>query len=69
MEGFLNAKSVIRALQKSTSPVTRAKIISTLEGFTNEDLSGFAVLHGKQSHLGSRFVNLTMIHAAGSLAR
>ena len=65
----MNAKPVIRALQKSTSPVTGAKIISTLEGFTNEDLSGFAVPYCKQSRLGSRFLNLTMIRVAGSLAR
>ena len=65
----MNAKPVIRALQKSTSPVTLAKIIIAFEGFTNEDLSGFAVPYCKQSRPGSRFVNLTMIRAAGSLAR
>ena len=40
MEGFLNAKLVIRALQKISGPVTRAKLISTLESFNNEDLGG-----------------------------
>jgi branched-chain amino acid transport system substrate-binding protein len=69
MEGFLNAKLVARALQKSQSPITRAKIISTLESFTNEDLGGFALTYSKQSNLGSRFVNLTMIRADGSFAR
>ena len=69
MEGFLNAKLVVRALQKTSAPVTRAKIISTLESFTNEDLGGFAITYSKQSNLGSRFVNLTMIRANGSFAR
>ncbi|MFC5522015.1 ABC transporter substrate-binding protein [Polaromonas jejuensis] len=69
MEGFLNAKLVARALQKISGPVTRAKIISTLESFTSEDLGGFALTYSKQSNLGSRFVNLTMIRADGSFAR
>ncbi|WP_427913292.1 ABC transporter substrate-binding protein [Ramlibacter sp. MMS24-I3-19] len=69
MEGFLNAKLVTIALQRAPAPVTRAKLISTLESFNNEDLGGFAITYGKQSNLGSRFVNLTMIRADGSFAR
>ena len=69
MEGFLNAKLVVRALQKMSAPVTRAKVISTLESFTNEDLGGFALTYSKQSNLGSRFVNLTMIRADGTFVR
>jgi ABC-type branched-subunit amino acid transport system substrate-binding protein len=69
MEGYLNAKLAARALQKTTGPITRAKLISTLESFTNEDLGGFALTYSKQSNLGSHFVNLTMIRADGSFAR
>jgi ABC-type branched-subunit amino acid transport system substrate-binding protein len=69
MEGFLNAKLVIRALQKTPAPITRAKLIATLESMNNEDLGGFALTYGKQSNLGSRFVNLTMIRADGTFAR
>lgn len=69
MEGFLNAKLVARALTKVQGPVTRAKVISALEGSNNEDLGGFAVTYGKQSNLGSRFVALTMIRKDGTFAR
>ncbi len=69
MEGFLNAKLVVRALQKTPGALTRAKLISTLESFTNEDLGGFSLTYSKHSNLGSRFVNLTMIRADGSFAR
>ena len=69
MEGFLNAKLVVRAMQKVAGPVTRARIISTLESFTSEDLGGFSLSYSKQSNLGSRFVALTMIRADGSFAR
>jgi branched-chain amino acid transport system substrate-binding protein len=70
MEGFLNAKLVVRALQKISGPVTRAKVISTLESFNNEDLGGgFAISYGKRNNLGSRFVNLTMIRPDGTFVR
>jgi len=69
MEGFLNAKLVVRALQKISGTSTRAKVISTLESFSNEDMGGFALSYSKQSNLGSRFVTLTMIRADGSFAR
>jgi ABC-type branched-subunit amino acid transport system substrate-binding protein len=69
MEGFLNAKLVTLALQKTPPPLTRAKLISTLENFTNEDLGGFSISYGKQNNLGSRFVALTMIRKDGSFAR
>lgn len=69
MEGFLNAKLVVRTLQKAAAPLTRAKVISTLESFTSEDLGGFALTYSKQSNLGSRFVALTMIRADGTFAR
>jgi branched-chain amino acid transport system substrate-binding protein len=69
MEGFLNAKLITRALVKTAAPLTRAKLIATLEGFRNEDLGGFLVTYGKQSNLGSHFVALTMIRKDGSFAR
>lgn len=69
MEGFLNAKLVANALQKTPAPITRAKIIGTMESFTNEDLGGFSLSYSKQSNLGSRFVALSMIRADGSFSR
>lgn len=69
MEGFLNAKLVARAIQKTSGPVTRAKIIAALESMSNEDLGGFMIRYSKQSNLGSHYVNLTMIRADGTFAR
>ena len=69
MEGYLNAKIMALALARTPAPVTRAKLISALESFNNEDLGGFAITYGKQSNLGSRYVALTMIRSDGSFAR
>jgi ABC-type branched-subunit amino acid transport system substrate-binding protein len=69
MEGFLNAKLVVLALQKTPPPLTRAKLIATLKNFSNEDLGGFSITYGPHSNLGSHFVALTMIRKDGSFAR
>jgi branched-chain amino acid transport system substrate-binding protein len=69
LEGFLNAKVAVRALQKTTGPITRANVISALESFSSEDLGGFFVRYSKQSNLGSRYVALTMLRADGTFAR
>lgn len=69
MEGYLTAKAVVRAMQKTTGPITRAKIISALESFDKEDLGGYALSYNKTSNLGSHFVNLTMIRPDGSFVR
>ena len=69
MEGFLTAKAAVRAMQKTTGPVIRAKIIGALESFSNEDLGGYALSYSKTSNLGSRFVNLTMIRPDGTFVR
>jgi ABC-type branched-subunit amino acid transport system substrate-binding protein len=69
MEGFLNAKLVAAALLKTQAPLTRARLIATLKGLSNEDLGGFAISYGKQNNLGSRFVALTMVRKDGTFAR
>jgi branched-chain amino acid transport system substrate-binding protein len=69
MEGFINAKLVANALAKTPAPLTRAKLIATLKGLSNEDLGGFAICYGKQNNLGSRFVALTMVRKDGTFAR
>jgi branched-chain amino acid transport system substrate-binding protein len=69
MEGYLTAKAAVRAMQKTSGPITRAKIISALEAFNNEDLGGYALSYSKASNLGSRFVNLTMIRSDGTFVR
>jgi branched-chain amino acid transport system substrate-binding protein len=69
MEGFLTAKAAVRAMQKTSGPITRAKIISALEAFNNEDLGGYPLSYSKSSNLGSRFVNLTMIRSDGTFVK
>jgi branched-chain amino acid transport system substrate-binding protein len=68
MEGYLNAKLVVAALQKTSPPLTRAKVMATMKTM-NEDLGGFPIAFAKQSNQGSHFVVLTMVRKDGSFAR
>ncbi len=69
MDGFINAKVIVRALEKTSGPVTRAKIVTALESFTNEDFGGFSITYSPKSNLGSRFVSITMLRADGTFSR
>lgn len=69
IDGFINAKVIVRALEKTSGPITRAKVITALESFTSEDFGGFAVTYSPKSNLGSRFVAITMLRADGTFSR
>ncbi len=59
LEGFLTAKALVMALQATGRDLTRAAFVSALER-SNFDLGGVGVRYSKQSHDGSRFVDLSM---------
>lgn len=69
IDGFLNAKVIVRAMEKTTGPITRAKIVTALESFTNEDFGGYPITYSTKSNLGTRFVAITMLRADGSFSR
>jgi branched-chain amino acid transport system substrate-binding protein len=59
LEGFLTAKALVMALQATGRDLTRATFVGALER-SNFDLGGVNVRYSKQSHEGSRFVDLSM---------
>ncbi|MDB5963681.1 MAG: transporter permease, partial [Polaromonas sp.] len=65
IDGFINARVIVRALEKTSGPITRAKVVSALQTFANEDLGGFAINYSPTSNLGSRYVSITMLRADG----
>lgn len=69
MDGFINARVIVRALEKTSGPITRAKVITALESFTSEDFGGYAITYSPKSNLGSRFVAITMLRADGTFSR
>ena len=61
LESFLNAKVVTEVLRRAGRDLTRTRFIESLEGMDRFDLGGVAVGFNRSQHVGSRFVDLTII--------
>jgi branched-chain amino acid transport system substrate-binding protein len=68
-EGFIAAKLLVTALQKTGPEPTREKFLAALEGMGEADLGGMAVRFSRKAHGGSNFVDLTLIDREGKYIR
>ncbi|CAG2141170.1 ABC transporter substrate-binding protein [Cupriavidus plantarum] len=69
IEGFIAAKAFVEGLRRTGRDLTREKFVTTLEGMRNVDLGGFIVQFGPDNHVGSRFVEMTIINSRGVVIR
>jgi branched-chain amino acid transport system substrate-binding protein len=69
MEGFMNAKVLVAALRKAGKEPTRASVKQALEGLGQLNLGGYPITFSSGNHIGSRFVELTVISKSGNLVR
>lgn len=60
-ESYINAKVLVEGLKRAGKDLTRARFVAALEGMKSVNLGGFVVGFGKDSHQGSRFVELTIV--------
>jgi len=60
-EAFLNAKAMTEGLRRAGRDLTRPRFVAALEGMKQVNLGGFEVGFSRNSHQGSRFVELTII--------
>ena len=67
-EGFLNAKLMIVALGRMGTPATREGLLNVLNNLGRVDLGGYTVDFSNGKHVGSRYVELTMLRGDGSFA-
>ncbi|MCJ0763264.1 ABC transporter substrate-binding protein [Variovorax terrae] len=68
-ESYINAKVLVEGLRRAGRDLTRAKFISALEGMRQLNLGGFEVGFSRESHQGSRFVELTIIGPGEKFAK
>ena len=69
MESFIAAKILVEAIRRSGADPTRAKVIGQLEKMSSYDAGGFRVSFSPQNHVGSKFVEVTVIGRDGKLLR
>jgi branched-chain amino acid transport system substrate-binding protein len=67
LEGYISIRVIIEALRRTKAPITRDKVMATLEEFGKVDLAGFALQFTHKSHSGSKFVDTAMISPTGSI--
>ena len=68
-EEFLGAKVLVEGLRRAGPAPTRARLVKALESIDNFDLGGTRVGYSATNRIGSRFVEVTVIGAAGKLLR
>lgn len=68
LEGYVAARVLVEGLKRVRGgPVSREKLVASLEGLGRLDLDGFAISYSASSRAGSRFVDLSMISTSGSV--
>lgn len=65
LEGFIAANAFVEGVKRTGSPLTREKLIETLEKM-DTDIGGFRVHFSPTSHSGSKFTDLTVITKEGT---
>jgi len=66
LEGYLNAKLVVAALQRAGRNLTRERLIAALRGGPF-DLGGYRVNYASGSNEGSNYVEISVVGAAGRI--
>lgn len=66
LEGYLAARLMVAGLNKARG-LSREGLVSGLEGLGSQPLDGFPLAIGPRDHVGSHFVELTMLTANGGV--
>ena len=69
MEGYLAAKVLAEGLKRAGKNPSREALIGGLESIQNASFGGFNVEFGPRDHVGSHFVELSMITEDGKVRR
>jgi branched-chain amino acid transport system substrate-binding protein len=69
MEGFIDAKVAVEGLRRAGRFLSRDSFIAAMETMNDVDLGGYIISFSKDSHEGSRFVDLTVISRGGRFLR
>jgi len=69
IEGYVAARVFVEGLKRAGRDLTREKFIGALESMGNYDVGGFNVNFSPSSHVGSKFVEMTIINSNGQVIR
>jgi len=67
LEGYLAGRVLIEGLNRIKGAGSRDKLYGALEEFGRLDLGGLPITYSRKSHEGSRFTDLSMVSASGTI--
>lgn len=67
LEGYLAGRVLIEAFKRIKGQPSREKLVAALEGLGQFDIGGFPLAYSRNSHDGSKFTDLTLVSASGSI--
>ena len=67
LEGYVNARVLAEGLRRAGSNVTRASLITALDGITGLNMGGMTVSFGSGNRVGGSFVDVGVIGAGGKI--
>lgn len=69
LEGYLNARLLVDALNAAAPEITRESIRDALEAMNDHSVAGFPIRYSPDNHNGSSFIDLTMLRGDGRYIR
>ena len=69
MEGFVAAKAFAEGVKRAGRNLTREGFVDAMEGIQRWNLGGFQLDFGPRKHIGSNFVELTLLTGDGKVRR
>ncbi|WP_372656581.1 ABC transporter substrate-binding protein [Hydrogenophaga sp.] len=69
IEGFVAAKVFVEAVRRAGRALTRDSFLGAVESMSKLNLGGFPLDFGPNKHMGSRFVELTLLTQDGRVRR
>lgn len=69
MEGYIAAKVMVEAIKRARADPSREKVLAQLNSMRDYDVGGFKIDFNDDNHVGSRFVEVTVIGREGKLMR
>lgn len=68
LEGYIAGQMLVEALRRTGREPTRERLLEALAGMRKVELGDFLIDFGNPRHVGSRFVDLTILRSDGSFA-
>lgn len=69
IEGFIAARVLVEAIRRTGAEPTRERVLAALETLRDFDVGGFRTTFSRDDHVGSGFVDVTVIGRDGRLLR